>query len=82
MFVQVSKERFLRKRDIVGVFDLDTSTVSGVTKNFLSGAEKGGRTFGIGSLPRSFVLDSGGRVYFSANMTEHIKNSVYQQSGN
>ena len=72
MFVQTAKNKFLRQREIVGVFDLDTSTVSGVTKNFLSAAEKNGMVSGIDSLPKSFVL-AGEMIYFSANMTGHIK---------
>jgi hypothetical protein len=76
MFVQAAKNKFLRHRDIVGVFDLDTSTVSAVTKNFLSRAEKNGRTVGITNLPKSFVLAVSGQkgetIYFSANMTGHI----------
>ncbi|MCL2813735.1 MAG: DUF370 domain-containing protein [Oscillospiraceae bacterium] len=77
MFVQASKNRFLRQRDIVGVFDLDTSTISAVTKNFLSGAEKNGRTVGITKLPKSFVLAAFKKrketIYFSASMTSHIQ---------
>ena len=79
MFARIAKNKFLRQRDIVGVFDLDTSTISGVTKNFLSGAEKSGKTKGIDSLPKSFVL-AGETIYFSASMTKHIKNSVYPQA--
>lgn len=81
MFLQAAKNKFLRQRDVVGVFDLDTSTISAVTKNFLSGAEKNGRTVGITNLPRSFVLAAskkrGETIYFSANMTDHIKETVF-----
>jgi len=80
MFIQVTKNQFIRQRDVIGVFDLDTSTVSGVTKNFLSRAEKENKITDINILPKSFVLaadkkDKGKnhRIYFSPNMTEHIK---------
>ncbi|MCL1793852.1 MAG: DUF370 domain-containing protein [Oscillospiraceae bacterium] len=84
MFVQAAKDRYIMQREIVGVFDLDTSTISGVTKNFLSKAEKDGKTAGIDSLPKSFVLRANRfaqTIYFSANMTGHIKNGVYPQAG-
>jgi hypothetical protein len=90
MFMQIAKNKTARLRDVIGVFDLDTSTVSGVTKNFLSNSEKKGEVAGINILPKSFVLvqlppppvdgtplKEGGkeRIYFSASMTGHIKKS-------
>jgi len=75
MFTQITKEKIIRQKDIIGVFDLDTSTVSGVTKSFLSKAEKKNKTVGIKTLPKSFVLTDG-KIYFSANMSGHINKSV------
>ena len=82
MFIQITKEKFISQKDIIGVFDLDTSTVSGVTKNFLSRAEKKNKTVGTNTLPKSFVLgyenkdknskEKDFKIYFSANMTGHI----------
>ena len=80
MFIQISKDRFMRKKDIVGIFDLDTSTVSAVTKNFLSNAEKKGETVGIGSLPKSFVAagEKGrGAIYFSSKMAANIGKTAF-----
>jgi len=71
MFLQATKDKIIRSRDIIGVFDLDTSTVSGITKSFLSNAEKNGRVEGINILPKSFVLTDS-KIYFSANMTGYI----------
>jgi len=78
MFIQIKKDKIMRRRDIIGVFDLDTSTVSGVTRSFLSNAEKDGKITGINILPKSFALtDKNGKekIYFSANMTGHIYKS-------
>ena len=52
----IMKEKSIRQKNIIGIFDLDNSTVSGVTKNFLSSAEKANRIAGINILPKSFVL--------------------------
>ena len=90
MFIQITKDKTIRIKDIIGVFDLDTSTVSNVTKSFLSRAEKNGKVSGINKLPKSFVLvrespaaaappfEKGGmgdKIYFSSNMTGHIVKS-------
>jgi hypothetical protein len=50
------KEKSARQKNIIGIFDLDNSTVSGITKNFLSTAEKANKIIGINILPKSFVL--------------------------
>ena len=74
MFV-LSKEKSVRARDLIGVFDLDTATVSGVTRGFLSNAEKMGELEGTESLPKSFMLVSCGgrvRVYLSSRLAGYI----------
>ena len=75
MFIQITKDKTMRLKDVIGAFDLDTSTVSGVTKSFLSKAEKNGRIEGINILPKSFVLTDK-KIYFSSNMTGHIVKSA------
>ena len=47
-------------KDIIGVFDLDTTTVSKRTREFLSGAEKQGQVVNVSTeLPKSFVVAVG-----------------------
>jgi len=78
MFVHITKEKFIRQKDIIGVFDLDTSTVSNVTKSFLSRADKNNKTVGINTLPKSFVLTGDKKdykIYFSSSMTGYIDKS-------
>jgi len=80
MFIQITKDKSIRQRDVIGVFDLDTSTVSGVTKSFLSRAEKNNKTEVISTLPKSFILTGNNKeqkIYFSSNITGHIDKSRY-----
>lgn len=58
----------MHTRDILGVFDLDTSTVSKHTRDYLAAAEKGGRVINVTSeLPKSFIVTVGcsPKVYIS-----------------
>ena len=76
MFI-ITKEKAVRRRDVIGVFDLDSATVSGVTKNFLSAAEKSGEIEGTDNLPKSFILinkDKNNRIYFSSRLAKYINN--------
>lgn len=57
MFLNIGGSRGILKKNIIGIFDLDTSTVSKTTREYLSALEKKGELTHMGSdFPRSFVL--------------------------
>ena len=57
MFLHVGNNRNIREKDIIGIFDADTSTVSTVTRKFLSAAQKRGEVESSSDeIPKSFVL--------------------------
>ena len=66
MYLTVGPNRVLRKEDIIAIFDLDSSTVSLHTRNFLKVAEQERRTVLLSyELPKSFIITRDGLVYFS-----------------
>ena len=57
MYLHLGQEVVVRRRDIVGVFDMDNTTISPHTREFLTRAEKEGRlTYVSYDLPRSFTV--------------------------
>ncbi len=59
MFIYLGNDVVAKNSDIIGVFDIDNTTVSKDTRNMLSNAEKNGRVVTITyDLPRSFVITS------------------------
>ena len=59
MYLHLGQEVVVRRRDIIGVFDMDNNTVSPHTSGFLNHAEKGGQvTYVSMDLPKSFVVCS------------------------
>ena len=57
MFLHLGNEVTLRTRDIIGIFDMDTSTVSKDTQDFLKRCEEDDIVTTVSSdLPKSFVL--------------------------
>ena len=47
----------VKTADILGIFDMDTSTVSKPTRDFLNIAEKNGRVINVSfELPKSFIV--------------------------
>lgn len=57
MYIHLGGETVIELRNIVGIFDMDGTTVSKSTRLFLADAEKGGRIVNVtDDLPRSFVV--------------------------
>ena len=57
MYLHLGQGVVVPHRDIVGVFDLDNTSSSRLTRAFLEGAERAGRVVNAsGDLPKSFVL--------------------------
>jgi len=71
MYLHLGQDTVIRTDSIIGVFDLDTATVSKRTREYLAAAEKAGEVITVSyELPKSFVVcvepDSGKRrVYIS-----------------
>ena len=57
MYLHLGSDVVIPKKNIIGIFDLDTATISKHTKNYLSAAEKEGRVVNVSyELPKSFVV--------------------------
>ena len=57
MYLHVGNNKNLRESSIIGIFDTDNSTVSAITRKFLSNAEKSGKVeSAVEEIPKSFVL--------------------------
>ena len=70
MYLHLGQETVVREEEVIGIFDLDTSTVSKHTRKFLNKAEKEKKVINVSyELPKSFILCSKGkkdkRVYIS-----------------
>ncbi len=62
MFLHIGNNKNIREREIIGIFDTDSSTVNATTRRFLSKAEKEGRLASSTSeIPKSFVLYGDGK---------------------
>ena len=57
MYLHLGDEVMAKNRQIIGIFDLDTATVTKTTRDFLAQAQKNGIVVNISeNLPKSFVL--------------------------
>jgi hypothetical protein len=63
MYLHLGQNIVVPEAEIIGVFDLDNTTGSYITREFLSAAEKAGRVTSVtDELPRSFVLCGDGET--------------------
>ena len=71
MYLHLGENTIVRTRDIVGIFDMDTTTVMKSSRTFLNRAEKEKETVTVSfELPKSFVVckekgKKGKKVYIS-----------------
>ncbi len=62
MYIHLGKDSVIRQKDIIGIFDLDTATVSKHTRSFISLAQKKGEIINItNELPKSFIVCKKGK---------------------
>lgn len=65
MYLHLGSSVVIHRDDVLGIFDLDNTTSSYITRDFLARAEKKGRVVSAGDdLPKSFLLcqDRQGKV--------------------
>ena len=57
MYLHAGRNRVIRTKKIIGIFDMDTATVGTATKDFLRMTEQDGLTESASyDLPKSFIL--------------------------
>ena len=57
MYLHLGEKTVVRTDSIVGIFDLDNTTVSKNTRNFLKQAQKNGEVINVSfELPKSFIV--------------------------
>ena len=78
MFVHIGENKVVRKKDILGVFDMDSATISNVTRKYLKNAGKEGKIVVLGlDLPRTFIVMKDKTVYLSSIPSSSIKTHAF-----
>ena len=73
MYLHIGNDKVITHNEIVGIFDLDNTTVSKKTRDFLNKKEKNGEVITVGfELPKSFIVCRNGRVYLSPVSTQTL----------
>ena len=72
MYIHLGENTVITDKKIIGVFDMDTSTVNKATRDYLSEAEKSGKVEYVNyDLPKSFIVTDE-KIYISPINTSTI----------
>ena len=76
MYLHLGEETVITDEKIIGIFDMDTSTVNKATRDYLSKAEKDKRVVYVNyDLPKSFIVTDN-KVYISPINTSTLNKRV------
>ena len=56
MYLNIGNDMAVREKSIIGIFDMDNTSTSKRTREFLAQAEKEGQVVPCDDLPKSYVL--------------------------
>ncbi|MGN1097367.1 MAG: extracellular matrix regulator RemB [Clostridia bacterium] len=69
MYLHIGGQKMVKQRDIVAILDLETTSVSKKTKEFLRASEKKGVVVNVSEdIPKSYVIcneDGADKIYIS-----------------
>ncbi len=83
MYLHLGQDTVVKEKDVIGIFDLDTSTVSKSTRDFLTKAQKNNEVYTVSSeLPKSFVVASAKGKNIQKIYISQLSSSTLQKRSN
>ena len=76
MYLNIGNDMAVREKSIIGIFDMDNTSTSKRTREFLSNSEKEGQVVPCDDLPKSFVLTAEygmNRIYLTSLNTATLE---------
>ncbi len=81
MYIHIGNNYSVDVREIIGIFDMDNTTVTGCTKKLLDRAEKEKKLFlATYELPKTFILTSK-KIYISQLAASTLKKRIAGSGG-
>lgn len=66
MYIHLGEKTVINDREIIGIFDIENTTISKITRDYLSKNEKKKNVYYVSAdLPRSFIVCEGRRIFVS-----------------
>ncbi len=82
MYIHLGQGTVVRLKDVVGIFDLESTTISKHTRKFLNSAEKKGEVITVSyELPKSFAVVSGDKGGAKVYISQLSTSTLLKRSG-
>lgn len=83
MFLHLGQNTVIRQDDIIGIFDLDNTTVSKATRDYLTKMEKQGKVINVSlELPKSFVVCQDDKKEITIYITQISTSTLIKRAEN
>lgn len=76
MYLSIGNDLAVRESSVIGIFDMDNTSTSARTRDFLNKAEKQGQVIPCDDLPKSFLITAEyglNRVHLTALSTQTLE---------
>lgn len=74
LYLDIDTDYLIGTKDIVGIFDLDNTTINPFTRNFLNSKQAENKVvYLVRDIPKSFVLTADGTVYIVEISSQVLK---------
>ncbi|NLJ30324.1 MAG: DUF370 domain-containing protein [Clostridiales bacterium] len=82
MYLHLGQDTVIKIQDIIGIFDMETSTIAKSTRSYLSNAQKTGRVVNVSmEMPKSFVLCGGKGGPVTVYITQISSTTLLKRTG-
>ncbi|MCI5728737.1 MAG: DUF370 domain-containing protein [Clostridia bacterium] len=82
MYLHVGQNTVIRTGEIIGIFDMETSTLSQTTRQVLARAEKEGKVVNVSmEMPKSFLLCQNEKGEMTCYITQISTATLLKRSG-
>lgn len=80
MYLSLGAGKYVRKDELIGIFDLDITSQSYITRKFLNAAEKDGRLINATEdIPKSFAVTANRDLYLSQPSTATLIKRIEEE---
>ncbi len=82
MYIHLGEDTVVKLDEVIGIFDMDNTTVSKPTRDFLNFSEKRKEVINVSyELPKSFIVCSKGRKEKRVYISQISPATLYKRSG-
>lgn len=82
MYLHLGQNTVIRMEDIIGIFDLETSTISKDTRAYLATAQKSGHVVNVSTeMPKTFVLCRNKKKQETIYISQISSSTLLKRSG-